>query len=128
MQILRRICRRILPALVVACFLSTSLLAHTGSGIAVDRNGQVYFLDTGSGLWKIDTHGALTHLSELKNHWLALDATDGFANGRLPKDPYSDWLITRVSANPVLLISTDFPIAIGKEGNLYYPAGRAGDL
>jgi DNA-binding beta-propeller fold protein YncE len=128
MQAWRRICHQTLLILALAGLLSTTVLAHTGSGIAIDRNGQVYFLDTGSGLWKIDTHGRLTHLSGLKNHWLALDATDGFAGARLPTDPYSDWLITKVGANPTLLISTDFPIAIGEEGNLYYPSGPVGGL
>lgn len=113
---------------VFVCLLSTSVLAHTGSGIAVDRNGQVYFLDTGSGLWKIDARGALTQLSRLKNHWLALDAKDGFAGAQLPTDPALDWVITRVGVNPTLLISTDFPVAIGEEGNLYYPSGRPGGL
>lgn len=127
-NILRSTYRRTLLALVVVCLLSTSIVAHTGSGIAVDRLGQVYFLDTGSGLWKIDAHGALTHLSGLKNHWLALDANDRFAGGRLPIDPKSDWVITRIGGNPTLLISTDFPIAIGEEGNLYYPSGSSGGL
>jgi DNA-binding beta-propeller fold protein YncE len=108
--------------------LSTTLPAHTGSGIAVDRLGQVYFLDTGSGLWKIDRQGRLTHLSRERNHWLTLDTHDGFASGRLPIDPASDWVITRIGANPSVLISTDFPIAIGEEGNLYYPLGRQGGL
>jgi len=123
-----RMILRTLLILAVGCFLSTPVLAHTGSGIAVDRFGQVYFLDTGSGLWKIDAHGGLTHLSGLKNHWLALDANDRFAQARLPTDPAQDWVITRVSASPTLLISTDFPIAIGEDGNLYYPSGRSGDL
>src|SRR5437764_4624677 len=105
-----------------------SIIAHPGSGIAVDRLGQVYFLDTGSGLWKIDAQGGLTQLSGLKNHWLALDPNNGFAGGRLPTDPMGDWVITRVGVNPTLLISTDFPIAIGQEGNLYYPSGRPGHL
>ena len=123
-----RICRRILPLIFVVCLLSTYVVAHTGSGIAVDRNGLVYFLDTGSGLWRIDTHGRLTHLSALKNHWLTLDANNGFSGGRLPTDPKSDWLITRVGANPTVLISTDFPMVIGEEGNLYYPSGGLGEL
>jgi DNA-binding beta-propeller fold protein YncE len=128
MQVLRKTYRRTLLVMTVVCLLSPPVLAHTGSGIAVDRNGQVYFLDTGSGLWRIDTHGRLTRLSGLKNHWLALDATDGFAGARLPTDPAADWLITKVGANPTLLISTDFPIAIGEEGNLYYPSGRTGGV
>jgi DNA-binding beta-propeller fold protein YncE len=127
-QVVQRLFGRTLLALVVGCLLSPSVLAHTGSGIAVDRFGQVFFLDTGSGLWKIDTQGSLTHLSGLKNHWLALDANNGFASARLPTDPNLDWVITRIGANPTLLISTDFPIAIGEEGNLYYPSGRPGHL
>jgi len=124
----QRLFSRTLLAFFVAGLLSTSVLAHTGSGIAVDRFGQVFFLDTGSGLWKIDTRGELTRLSGLKNHWLALDPNNGFASGHLPTDPNLDWVITRVGANPTLLISTDFPIAIGEEGYLYYPSGRPGSL
>ncbi|MDX6447258.1 MAG: virginiamycin lyase [Blastocatellia bacterium] len=127
MQRLRTNCRLIILILAAVC-RSTSVTAHPGSGIAVDRLGQVYFLDTGSGLWKIDVKGRLTHPSLLKNHWLALDANDGFASARLPTDPGLDWVITRVGANPTLLISTDFPIAIGQDGNLYYPSGRPGHL
>ena len=127
-QIVQKLFRRILLTFAVGCLMSTSVPAHTGSGVAVDRFGQVFFLDTGSGLWKIDTQGRLTHLSELKNHWLAIDANNGFTSGRLPTDPNLDWVITRVSASPTLLISTDFPIAIGEEGNLYYPSGRPGHL
>ena len=125
---MKRSLRRTLLALAVGFLLSTSVLAHPGSGIAVDRLGQVFFLDTGSGLWKIDTRGQLTHLSGLKNHWLALDANNGFAGARLPTDPNSDWVITRVGVNPTSLISTDFPIAIGEDGYLYYPSGRPGSL
>ncbi len=125
---MQRLFSRTLLAFFVAGLLSTSVLAHTGSGIAVDRFGQVFFLDTGSGLWKIDTRGELTRLSGLKNHWLALDPNNGFASGHLPTDPNLDWVITRVGANPTLLISTDFPIAIGEEGYLYYPSGRPGSL
>ena len=128
MKTLQRICCRMLAITLLAYVLSSPAPAHPGSGIAVDRNGEVYFLDTGSGLWKIDTHGGLTHLSTLKNHWLALDANNGFAGGRLPTDPNVDWVITKIGANPTLLISTDFPIAIGEEGNLYYPRGRSGGL
>src|ERR1700752_1613663 len=73
---------QIFLAAVACCFISTSVAAHPGSGIGVDRMGQVYFLDTGSGLWKIDTTGRLTHLSELRHHWMAVDSNSGFANAR----------------------------------------------
>ena len=95
-------------------------------GIAVDRLGQVYFLDTGSGLWKIDTRGKLTKLSGLKPHWLAIDANNRFANTPLPTGALGE--ISRVGDSPTLLLSTDWPIAIGQDGNLYYQSGRPGDL
>lgn len=116
------ICRRGVVVVAAACLLSASIFAHPGSGIAVDRLGQIFFLDTGSGTWKIDTQGRLTHLSPLKFHWLALDPSDGFANGRLPTDSGSDWVIAKAGANPTALISSDFPIAIGQDGSLYYPS------
>jgi len=125
-QRLRTSCHRI-TLILAAVFLSTSVTAHPGSGIAVDHLGQVYFLDTGSGLWKIDTRGKLTKLSGLKPHWLAIDANNRFANTPLPTGALGE--ISRVGDSPTfLLLSTDWPIAIGQDGNLYYQSGRPGDL
>ncbi len=120
MQVLRGTYRRTVLTLVAACLLSTPVLAHPGSGIAVDRLGQIYFLDTGAGLWRIDAHGKLDRISETRFHWLALDANDRFANTPLPSG--SDWVIERAGAHPTLLLASDFPIAIGQDGNLYYPS------
>lgn len=120
----------IVLALVVFCLLSTSIRAHPGSGIAVDRRGQIYFLDTGSGLWKIDTQGRITHLSETRFHWLALDSNNVFAGGRLPSSAGSglDWQIVKVGADPTVLLASDWPIAVGYDGNLYYQSGSPGHL
>ncbi|MFN2501999.1 MAG: SMP-30/gluconolactonase/LRE family protein [Pyrinomonadaceae bacterium] len=119
--------RKIILFIAAFFFLSAPALAHPGSGILVDRLGQVFFIDTGSGLWKIDTKGALTHLSPLRNHWLALDPNDRFTQSRLPTDPARDWVITAAGSNPTILISTDFPLVIGQDGNLYYPSVRESD-
>src|SRR5437764_5658279 len=97
-----------------------SIIAHPGSGIAVDRLGQVYFLDTGSGLWKIDPRGALTHLSGTMFHWLALDENNRFSNAQLVSGALGE--ILRVGASPTVLLSSDYPIAIGRDGNLFYPS------
>jgi len=107
-------------------FLSTSIMAHPGSGIAVDRHGQIYFLDTGSGLWRIDTQGRATHRSSLLYHWLALDENSRFANTSLPTGSLGE--ISKVDMNPTTLLSSDYPIAIGQDGNLYYPSGGAGGV
>ena len=117
-------------AVIMVSVLPASMMAHPGSGIAIDRRGQVYFLDTGSGLWRIDTQGKLTHLSTLRNHWLALDENNLWSTARPPSSAGTglDWEISKVSENPTLLLSTDWPIAIGQDGSLYYQTGRAGSL
>ena len=119
--------RGIILGIAAAWLLAASVMAHPGSGLLVDRLGQVYFIDTGSGLWKIDTHGGLSHLSPLRNHWLAMDPNDRFTQSRLPTDPGRDWVITAAGSNPTILISTDFPLVIGQDGNLYYPSVRERD-
>ena len=120
--------RHISRLAVLVCLLSASVLAHPGSGIVVDRLGQIYFLDTGSGLWKLDARGSISHLSPLRNHWLAIDAGDKFTQSRLPADAGRDWVITAVASNPTLLISTDFPLTMGPDGNLYYPSVRENNV
>ena len=125
-----RVTSLIVLALVTFCLLPTPIRAHPGSGIAVDGRGQVYFLDTGSGLWKIDTQGRVTHLSETRFHWLALDAGSVFGRGRLPSSAGSglDWEIVKVGIDPTILLASDWPIAIGHDGNLYYQSGSPGHL
>ncbi len=128
MQNLYRRSWQIIFGIAVACVLGASAFGHPGSGILVDRLGQVYFIDTGSGLWKIDAKGAASRLSPLRNHWLAMDPNDRFIQSRVPTDPGRDWVITAAGSNPTILISSDFPIVIGQDGNLYYPAVRDGSL
>jgi streptogramin lyase len=126
METLQRTYCRIVLTLVVGCLLSIPVVAHTGSGIAVDRLANVYFLDTGSGLWRIDSQGKVTHLSGLLNHWLAIDANNRYASTRLPSGSLGE--ISKVSASPMVLLSSDYPIAIGQDGNLYYPSGSPGGI
>jgi len=123
MKTMRILCGTII-SIAAACLLTVSALAHPGSGILVDKHGQIFFIDTGSGLWKIDTKGGLSHLSPLRNHWLAMDPTDRFDQSRLPTDAGRDWEITAAGSNPTILISTDFPIVIGEHGDLYHPSVR----
>src|SRR2546421_12222071 len=88
MQRLRTHCRRTLLTVAVVRLLAANLMAHPGTGIAVDRLGQVYFLDTGSGLWKIVRRGKLSKLSGLLRHALAVDANDRVANTTLATDDH----------------------------------------
>ena len=121
----RAICVRLVLPFVIG-LLSVSATAHPGAGIAVDRAGQIYFIDTGSGLWRIDTTGKLTHLSRTLFHWLALDEDNRFANTQLQTGALGE--ILKVGSNPTVLLSSDYPIALGGDGNLYYPSGAAGNL
>jgi len=126
-NIVRRILRQTPLVLALSSLLSIPVFAHPGSGIAVDRLGQVFFLDTGSGLWRIDSRGNLTHLSKTLFHWLAIDGNDCFARSPLPSGALGD--ILSVGTNPTLLLSSDYPIAVGQDGNLYYPSrGARGEM
>ena len=111
-------------AALISGLLPATILAHPGSGIVVDRLGQVYFVDTGSGLWKIDTLGVLVQLTAPRFHWMALDANDRFASARLPSGSAGD--IVRAGSTPTLLLASDYPLAIGSDGNLYHPSRRTG--
>ena len=111
-------------AFSAASLLPMSAVAHPGSGIVVDRRGQVYFLDTGAGLWKIDTRGALTNISAHRFHWMTIDSNNRFHNVRLPSSP--DWEIARAGDDSGLFLASDFPIAMGRDGNLYYPSLEPG--
>jgi len=103
-------------AIAITFCAATPAMAHPGSGIVVDRLGQVWFLDTGDGLWKIDTHGTLIHVGGSRFHWMTLDQNDAFGRTPLPRD------VARVGSSPTLLIASDYPIATGRDGNLYYPS------
>lgn len=109
---------------VAVCPIPTAVVAHPGSGIVADRLGQVYFVDMVSGVWKLDASGALTHLPGPAFHWMTLDPGDRFGAARLPSDGGGE--IARIGANPTLLLGSDVPIAMGQDGNLYYPSHGTG--
>ena len=111
--------KTILLSLALAGILPAMALAHPGSGIVVDRLGQVYFVDMVSGIWKLDTRGTLTHLPGVAFHWMTLDAEGRFASARLPSGP--GWAFDRIGSDPTLLLASDFPLALGRNGTLYFP-------
>jgi streptogramin lyase len=118
----------LLPLFALAFLLTASpLLAHPGSGIAVDRQGNVYFVDTGSGVWKIDRQGKLTKLSVPAYHWLALDINSKLATVTLPYFSQGGATVARASDDPRILASSDFPITVAPDGALYYPWLRSGN-
>lgn len=100
---------------------NTAAWAHPGSSIVVDRKGQVYFVDTGQGIWKIDEEGRVSSHEGPAFHRMAIDHDDRLARTRWPgfKEPSTD--IHRVGAKPTLLVSSDFPLTTGRDGSVYYP-------
>jgi len=101
--------------------MATPLSAHPGSGIVVDHQGNVYFVDTGSGIWKIEKDGKLTRLAGPAYHWMAIDLDRRLSNVTLPYFSSGDATVTRVGRDVGLLVSSDFPITVGQDGALYYP-------
>jgi hypothetical protein len=116
---MRAATRLVAVALALAGFFGSPTRAHPGSGIVADREGRVYFLDTGAGVWKLGANGALTRVPGPAFHWMTIDPDNRFAKTQLPSG--SGWEIARAGTNPTFLLASDFPVAVGRDGNLYYP-------
>jgi hypothetical protein len=96
--------------------------SHPGSGIFVDGQERVFFVDTGGGVWRLDPPGNLTLIHRVAYHWMAFDKNGSFANSQAlgEFDGGSFELATPPGAVPALIISSDFPVAVGNDGGLYY--------
>src|SRR5262245_44357423 len=108
-----------LTAIMTGTLFVSAVQAHPGSGIAVDRDGQVYFQDSvGRAIWKIDTAGRLTKFSDKHGgHWMALDTEGSLA--RSDVSPVER--ITPPGVRPALIVADGgAPIAVCRDGNLYY--------
>ena len=107
-------------ALLVAIAVVPSIcVAHPGTGIVVDGQGNVYFVDMVNGVWRVDASGRLTHLPGPAFHWLAFDEQQKLRGVTLPSGASGD--IVRLASVPSLLLSSDVPIATSADGSLYYP-------
>lgn len=111
---------------LLLCFLPcTRLSAHPGSGIVLDKEGNIYFTDTGKGVWKIDTQGKLSFLPASRFHWMTIDATGFFAKSPKSFGEYFE-RVTSESNKPDLIMCSDFPLVVNKDGNIYYANTRSG--
>ena len=110
---------RTLTSMVLCVLLGASALAHPGSGIVVDKEGQVFFTDTGQGVWKIDRQGNLTLLPASRFHWMTIDEAGYFADS---EKNFGEWFerVTPQGFKPALIMSSDFPLTINRDGNIYY--------
>ncbi len=97
--------------------------AHPGSGIVVDKYGQIYFTDTGMGVWKIDKQGKLTYIPAPEFHWMTIDETGKFAESQKSFGDYFE-RVTPQGNKPALIMCSDFPLVVNKDGNIYYGDAR----
>ena len=108
----------LLNLLVCVC-ISTHVAAHPGSGIVVDQFGNVYFTDTGKGVWKIDANGKLSFIEAPEFHWMAIDESGLFSHST---KSFGKWFerVTPQGSNPSIILCSEFPLMINREGVLYY--------
>jgi hypothetical protein len=95
--------------------------AHPGSGIFVEEDESIVFVDTGRGVWRYDSADkSLLLTSGEAMHWLAYDLRGAFAES---PEKFGEWFgrITLRGERPALVTCSDFPCAIGPDGNLYFP-------
>lgn len=112
--------------LFLAVFLPVaSALAHPAAGIVADSRGQVFFEDTGVGIWKIDGYGDLARVPGPAYHRKTIAPTGRFTLERLSQVPGGG--LSLAATNPTLIFSGDFPSTIGSDGAPYFPeVGRDG--
>ena len=103
---------------LVAALTGTAAVAHPGSGIGVDRQGRIFFVDTGVGVWVVETDGSVRKHDGPAFHWMALDPANGFGSTRFQHLPLTD--MRALGRDPMVLLSSDFPIAVGSDGALYF--------
>ena len=112
-----------LYSLILSLLPTASAPAHPGSGIVIDKQGQIYFTDTGRGVWRIDTQGKLTYVPASRWHWMAIDEVGNFAGSQ---KNFGEWFerVTPQGSKPALIISSDFPLTFNRDGNIYYADTR----
>lgn len=102
---------------LLGLWITGTALAHPGSGIVVNLRGEVFFTDTGKGVWKVDSRGTLTLFHSSPYHWMAISETRHAAVSPLWGDFQK---VTPENSVPTVITSSDVPIAIGPDGVMYY--------
>ncbi len=102
---------------------ATLSLAHPGSGIVVDAQGNVFVSDINRGLLKFSPDGKVTVVLSAAGHWLAVDAGKKFAGMDFQKsEHWPRWFKHRNPPGSELMLISDggSPLVIHRDGNLYF--------
>lgn len=108
-------------------FLQCGLVfSHPGTGIFIDKSGNIYFIHTGVGVARYTTTGVLTYLNKsVDGHWMCIDEDGIFSNTQ----PHYFQRITGDGLKPAIIYAGGgSPIVMGTDGNFYYIGGENGDL
>ena len=87
--------------------------AHPGAAIVVDAKGQVYFVDTGHGVWMVDAAGKLVDLGAPAFHWMTLDSHSRYAGLRVQVGSFE--FVAKAIPGGTLVLSSDLPIALAND-------------
>ncbi|HSU28693.1 MAG TPA: hypothetical protein VLJ68_09950 [Chitinophagaceae bacterium] len=107
----------LLPGMIVS--------AHPGSGIVIDKDGNIYFTDTGKGVWKIDKQNKLIYFPGSRFHWMAIDEAGNFSATGKSFGEYFE-RATPLNTKPAVMTCSDFPFVVNHDGNIYYARTQPG--
>jgi hypothetical protein len=103
---------------------ASMVMSHPSSGIAVNDRGEVFFVHTTRGVARIGLDGKLTYVHRSAGgHWLCMDQQGSFARTQ----PKHFLRVTPDGTRPSIIFADgDAPIAVCRDGNLYYGSGWDG--
>jgi hypothetical protein len=107
----------------LVALLSSRALAHPGSGIVVDAQGNVFVADINRGLLKFTPDGRVSIVLREAGHWLAVDADKVFSGMDFQRsEHWPRWFKHRDPPGSALALVSDggSPLVIHRDGNLYY--------
>jgi hypothetical protein len=109
--------------LVELCLLLGHVSGHPASGIVVDARGNIYFIDSGHGVMKLDTKREMTVVQRFPDgHWLTIDEAGHFSRST----PKYFQRITPSGATPTLIFAGGgAPLVVAEDGALYYGSGES---
>jgi hypothetical protein len=118
---------KLIPVLILSLIgFSQMGLAHPGSGIVVDKYGNIYFIHSKTGVVKISVDGKLTYIHKSTDgHWLCLDEQGVFSR---TKPTYFERISPDGAVPAIIYAGGGSPIIVNKDGNFYYCGGENGDL